>query len=82
MQDDDEPNFAKMSAPMLEALGDDAHKWATAFCQFHPVMPYETMVTWFANAIETADAHRARRMRDAYESIKPCPKDTPTRDAS
>ena len=41
---------------MLRLLGQDARLWAEAFCQHFPeVKEYEdTLVTWFANAIESA----------------------------
>jgi len=58
------PSYTKMSDPeMLRALGDDARKWADAFCQFNPEADHANMLTWFANAIETAHEHRQRRLR-------------------
>ena len=58
---DDEPDLATLSDPeMLTYLGDDAHKWAKAFVHFHGG-DVGLMTTWFANAIETADDHRAKR---------------------
>jgi hypothetical protein len=54
----DEPNF-------LEAVGDDAQKWADAFCQIAAThghdIDYDWMVTWFANAIEHSAQVRMRR---------------------
>ncbi len=59
---DDEPSIAEMSDPqMLAYCGDDARKWARAFVYFNSSVDEEMMVTWFANAIETADDHRAKR---------------------
>lgn len=50
---------AMESVEMLTALGDDAGKWAAAFCQtfakVHPDQPVPDegwMIGWFANAIE------------------------------
>lgn len=49
---------------MLQALGDDATKWADAFRELHPEIDHETMVGWFANAIEhSADVRRGRLIR-------------------
>ncbi|MCA0358718.1 MAG: hypothetical protein LCH78_18040 [Proteobacteria bacterium] len=46
------PNYAAMSpGDMLTALGDDAQKWAEAFCQIHGG-DEDLMLAWFANAIE------------------------------
>lgn len=53
----------------LEALGDDAMKWAMAFCQIMHKQKWEIdeslMVSWFANAIEHSSDVRARRALSA-----------------
>jgi hypothetical protein len=57
-----EPDYTKMgNGELLDALGDDAYKWATAFCQIKKKMgwspkdiDHSLMIAWFANAIETA----------------------------
>ena len=62
-QRDPDPDYTKMvPGMMLVDLADDAHKWATAYCQFNPGADHGLMVTWFANAIETAHDHRIRKM--------------------
>jgi hypothetical protein len=38
---------------MIAALGSDAHKWATAFCEKFPTVPHDSAVGWFANAMMT-----------------------------
>jgi hypothetical protein len=47
-------------AELLSILGDDASKWAAAFCQAAAKLGHrldeQWMTTWFANAIETAKA--------------------------
>jgi hypothetical protein len=49
---------------MLQALGDDASKWADAFRELHPEIDHETMFGWFANAIEhSSDVRRGRLFR-------------------
>lgn len=59
--DEDDPNLSEISDPeMLAFLGDDARKWARAFVHFHGG-DEDLMVTWFANAIETAEEHRRQR---------------------
>lgn len=58
-----DPDYKAMEpGDMLEALADDAHKWATAYCQFNPEANHCLMTTWFANAIETACDHRMWRL--------------------
>lgn len=61
-------DYAKMDAPdMLQALGDDAAKWAAAFRQTALRLGYSDMdegwlIGWFANAIEhSTDVRRWRR---------------------
>lgn len=62
----DIPNYQAMSpGDMLEAVGDDAHKWAQAFCQQFPAIDAGTMIGWFANAIEhSGDVRHWRLVRD------------------
>jgi hypothetical protein len=50
---------------MLVAVGDDAAKWAAAFCQIAKALGHEIdegwMICWFANAIEhSTDVRRWR----------------------
>ena len=62
------PDYLAMSAgAMLQAVGDDASKWATAFCQIAAKLgvtqkgaPIDEawMIGWFANAIEHSSAVR------------------------
>lgn len=58
---------------MLKAMGDDATKWAAAFCQIatkigHPGIDEGWMIGWFANAIEhSSDVRRWRR--EAKEAV-------------
>lgn len=55
------PNYAAMlPGDMLAALGDDAMKWAEAFCQINGG-DVGLMVGWFANAIEHSTDVRAGR---------------------
>jgi len=63
-REDAEPNYTAMKpVEMVQALGDDAHKWATAFRQCHPsAMNHDLMVTWFANCIERSHEVRIARM--------------------
>ena len=55
------------SADLLKAMGDDAEKWAAAFCQIaaklgHTGIDEGWMISWFANAIEhSSDVRRWRR---------------------
>lgn len=47
------------AAELLGALGDDASKWAAAFKEIHPDgCDEDTMLGWFANAIEHSHAKR------------------------
>jgi hypothetical protein len=64
----DVPDYTAMDGPkMLAAMGDDAMKWAVAFCQTarklgHHGIDEGWMVGWFANAIEhSSDVRRWRR---------------------
>lgn len=58
--------YLKMqSGDMLQALADDAMKWADAFAELHPEVDKGTTVAWFANAIENAwDTRSSRFSRD------------------
>ena len=63
-------DYAGMDSPtLLSAMGDDASKWAAAFCQIakklgHGDIDEGWMIGWFANAIEhSSDARRFRRQR-------------------
>lgn len=47
-------DYTEMNGPdMIHACGQDATKWAEAFCQHNPEANVETdvMMGWFANAI-------------------------------
>ena len=49
----------------LTALGDDATKWADAFCEQFPQIDREAAFGWFANAIEnSSDVRRSRLIHD------------------
>jgi hypothetical protein len=58
-------NYTEMNEPeLLAALGDDASKWATAWCQTakklgHGEIDEGWMIGWFANAIENSYTKRA-----------------------
>jgi len=60
-------DYTKMTASeMLQDVGDDAQKWAAAFCQTaeklgHHGIDEGWMIGWFANAIELSTAVRAAR---------------------
>jgi len=61
-------DYTAMDGPqLLSALGDDAYKWAEAFCQHvkkfdgGKELDHGWMITWFANAIE--HSHDVRRWR-------------------
>ena len=59
--------YSEMSpGEMVTQCGDDAVKWAEAFCQFNPQSPHDvaSMAAWFANAIETACDKRAGRIHN------------------
>jgi len=57
-----DPNYAAMGGPeLIQALDDDATKWATAFCQLNPGIDHGLMVTWFANCIERSHEVRTGR---------------------
>lgn len=59
---DGTPDYTKMEpGPLMMALGDDAAKWATFYCQTFPAADWGTMVGWFANAIENSWETRTRR---------------------
>lgn len=53
---------------IISECGDDAAKWAKAFCQKFPNNDEGTMIGWFANAIETAcDTRGARQLEIAQQ---------------
>ncbi len=55
MERSKDTDYTKLEgADFLHALGDDAAKWAEAFCQTFPDAGIDegTMIAWFANAIE------------------------------
>jgi hypothetical protein len=63
------PDYTAMDGPqLLSAMGDDAAKWADAFCQHakklgHGDIDEGWMIGWFANAIESSHDLRMRRTR-------------------
>lgn len=67
MQSDGSPNYQAMSGgALLDLLGDDASKWAAAFCCIYEHsadqgITEDWMTTWFANAIEHSWDVRMRR---------------------
>lgn len=70
-QRDPDPDYKGMeNYKMLDALADNAYNWATAYCQFFPEADHGTMISWFANAIETAHAHRMRLMVERFPGVK------------
>lgn len=59
-------DYTAMSGPeMLAACGDDAAKWAAAFCQNAEKLGHRIdeawMIAWFANAIEHSHDVRTGR---------------------
>ena len=59
-------DYASMSeAELLNALGDDASRWAAAFCQIAKKLGHDIdegwMIGWFANAIEHSWYERTNR---------------------
>lgn len=71
------PDYTAMSpGEMLSAVGDDASKWAAAFCQTakklgHGNIDEGWMIGWFANAIEQSHAVRIARMQPATRPTMP-----------
>ena len=56
-------NYANMQpGEMLQALGDNAARWADAFLQIGPRADWETMHLWFSNAIEQSTDVRVARI--------------------
>jgi len=55
-------NYKNLNGPdLLHEMGQDASKWAAAFCQIHPDANVDEglMIVWFANAImHTLDTER------------------------
>ena len=62
------PNYRAMTiCDMLQALGDDAQKWADALLQAYPNcnIPHEIIMPWFANAMQhSSDVRRWRLIHD------------------
>lgn len=60
--------FTEMdSVAMLNAMGDDAYRWADAFMELTKDKPVDhaLMVAWFANSIEhSSDVRRWRREKE------------------
>lgn len=69
------PDYVGMTGPqLLEALGDDASKWAAAFCQHaktfnHSDIDEGWMISWFANAIEHSHDVRGRRAKPQVQPL-------------
>lgn len=66
---------------MLNALGDDASKWAEAFMQFKEgwdkrgqKIDFDLMITWFSCAIETGHDVRTRADLESMGLGSPDPK--------
>jgi hypothetical protein len=72
----DQPDYTAMDTPtMLTQLGDNASKWAAAFCQTAKKLGYGELdggwvLDWFANAIE--QSHDIRRRRTGWCFVR-CP---------
>lgn len=70
-----ETDYTGMTGPqLLEALGDDASKWAAAFCQHAKTFNLHHidegwMVGWFANAIEHSHDVRGRRAKPRAQPV-------------
>jgi hypothetical protein len=70
-----EPNFYKMTdLEMLEYCGDNAARWAEAFCRIKEKQGWgamdideSLMIGWFANAIEHSTEVRSRPQTKAHE---------------
>ena len=62
------PDYRSMTVcEMLQALGDDAQKWADALLQAYPNcnIPHEIIMPWFANAMQhSLDVQRWRLIHD------------------
>lgn len=68
-------DYTTLDGPaLLEVCGDNAHKWADAFCQHATkwgfVPDVSLMTTWFANAIEHSTLVRERRAVEPMVNIK------------
>jgi hypothetical protein len=69
------PDYTALTGPqLLEALGDDASKWAAAFCQYaktfnHSDIDEGWMIGWFANAIEHSHDVRGRRAKPQVQPL-------------
>ena len=45
-------DYTKLEGPeLLHECGNDADKWAEAFCQHHKHVSWDEAMPWFANAI-------------------------------
>lgn len=77
MQTNPTPDFTEMNAPeLLQVCGDDASKWAAAFCQTAAKLGIKNidegwMIGWFANAIETAWIKRIERAEPETRPASP-----------
>lgn len=73
MASEPSPDYTRMTAPeMLNAVRDDAWKWADAFMQTLGTgveLDHALMVGWFANAIEHSHALRAAAAVRERESV-------------
>jgi hypothetical protein len=58
---------------MLDAMSDDASRWAAAFCQIAKKQGHDLdegwMLGWFANAIEHSTMVRTARARPRTEPV-------------
>ena len=71
------PDYTAMdAATLLDALGDDASRWAAAFRQTAIRIGYSDMdegwlIGWFANAIEHSSDVRERRSKPETVPFEP-----------
>lgn len=69
----DPPKYREMlPGDMLQAVGDDASKWADAFAEHYPDIDREVVFGWFANAIENSwdvRCSRAARSDEAWADL-------------
>lgn len=61
------PDYTEVGARLGGMLGDDAMKWAQAFCQYQKRFEFEIdeglMCGWFANAIEVSHDVRVKNKK-------------------